>query len=221
MKNIIVYLLIIIIGLPVLSQINNVIYSGKAELLNYIDSEASHLGDTVQIRVNEPINLRDQRIFIPEGATILAEISSIRSAERLLKKGELNISLRSVHYPNGYVLPITGYVNTSDTPRKRLFHKEEPEYYVPEQFITEEERQKQYELTSNTTIKAKNESIKNKLARLGKITTGAIVGGPIGAGIAGASTLFDRGSDIHLEKGSLVQIYISNIGQGNMGFFLN
>ncbi len=158
----------------------------RGEIVAAISSETALVGDRVEVRLFEPLNLPAERIFVPVGAIISGRVEGVSEAERGLKSGSLQIVFRSLHYPNGYMLQTRGYLKDSGSRFNPLRNPQDGE------------------------LKAKA-NFREKVFRLGKIGVGTLLGGPVGAAAATGSLLFDRGAKLRLEAGQKVEVQLEYI----------
>lgn len=82
----------------------------QAEMITGVYSERSEIGDKVQVKLKEPINLVNERVFIPIESVIEGQIIEIHEAERGFRSGKAKVAFNRVYYPNGYFMDLEGYL---------------------------------------------------------------------------------------------------------------
>ncbi|MDJ0624922.1 MAG: hypothetical protein QNJ31_00965 [Candidatus Caenarcaniphilales bacterium] len=148
-----------------------------------LHSESSMQGDEVEVELLEPINLYNQRVFIPRNSVVVGKVLKVEESGRGLQKGKIRVVFDKIIYPNGFILGTESYISGSQNTRA--------------------ETQKQQ-------INGKA-NWKQKLLRAGKLTTGFVLGGPVGGAIAAGTLIFDKGGRIKIRPGDPVNIYVASI----------
>ncbi len=164
------------------AEINTLPSFVNTEMLNGLYSERSEIGDKVQVRLLEPVNLPNERIFIPIDSIIEGQVVEVREAERGLRGGKMKVAFNRVYYPNGYFMDLEAYLIGSKS--ETINTAEAPE------------------------VKGKT-SWGQRLLQIGKVGTGAFLGGPIGATAAVGSLIFDKGGKIRIQAGETVKIQLN------------
>lgn len=185
-------------NLLVLAESHTLPYTASATLLNNIFSDRVFTGDRVEAQISEPINLRNYRLFIPIGSIASGEVVEASPSSRGLQSAKLSIRLKTIHFPNGHVIFVDGHLINPHYKTNRF-----------SEFI----KQKKSSLTDtpyNPSLEGKS-SLKDKVLRIGKIGSSAIVGSPLGAAVATGSIIFDKGGNINMLKGDMVQIQLNSI----------
>ncbi len=153
------------------------------EMVSGLYSERSEIGDRVQVKVIEPINLRFERIFIPVGAIIEGRVTEVQEAGHGLKRGKVKVAFNRISYPNGFFLDTEGALMNSNV---------DP---------GDEEA---------ANIKGKSSWTQN-IWRAGKVGVGALIGGPIGATFAAGTLVFDKGGKVRIKPGDQAYVKIARV----------
>ncbi|MDX1917567.1 MAG: hypothetical protein SFT81_00265 [Candidatus Caenarcaniphilales bacterium] len=176
-------------GIRARAEINSLPAEAKASMMTGLYSERSEIGDRIEVRLIEPLNLRDQRTFIPLGSVFSGEVVDVEEAKIGLRKGKVKVVFHTIHFPNGYFLRTESYL-TND-----------------KRFLLGLEKQ---ELEHEDEVKGET-SWGQKVFRAGKVGAGALLGGPIGAAAASGVLIFDKGGKVRIKPGDEVEIYVREI----------
>ncbi|HEY9886049.1 MAG TPA: hypothetical protein V6C96_02190, partial [Vampirovibrionales bacterium] len=154
-------------------------------MLTGLYSERSEIGDDVELELMEPINLYNERVFIPISSVFVGKVVDIEESGRGLQRGKIRVLLNRILYPNGYILGTKAYIVDE---KKSLFNfNEQPG-----------------ELSGNADWK-------QKLWRAGKIGAGTLLGGPIGAAAATGVVIFDKGGKLRIRPGDPLKVNVERI----------
>jgi hypothetical protein len=145
-------------------------------------SQRSEIGDEIEIELLEPVNLYSRRIFIPSTSILVGKIQTIKEAQRGLRKGKVKVTFNRIIFPNGYVLATEAYLTN-----QRLMMDNESGNVIGQS------------------------DFRDKLTRLGKVSAGALFGGPLGAAAATGILIFDRGGKVRIAPGDLINVYILDV----------
>lgn len=145
-------------------------------------SERSEVGDEVEVELLEPLNLYNQRIFVPATSIITGRVQMVEEAGRGLRKGKVKVSFDRIIFPNGYVLGTEATITESKTE------------------INEDGEEVEGKL-----------NLKEKLWRFGKVGAGAILGGPVGAAAATGILIFDKGGKVRIPAGQVINVYVAQV----------
>lgn len=145
-------------------------------------SERSEVGDEVEVELLEPLNLYNQRIFVPATSIITGRVQMVEEAGRGLRKGKVKVSFDRIIFPNGYVLGTEATITESKTE------------------INEDGEEVEGKL-----------NLKEKLWRFGKVGAGAILGGPVGAAAATGILIFDKGGKVRIPPGQVINVYVAQV----------
>jgi hypothetical protein len=170
-------------NLPSKAEVTSLPSSVQAEMIDGLFSERAEINDKVEVRLLEPMNLWNDRLFIPVNSTVSGKVEEIQEAGRGLRKGKVKVSFNQIIFPNGYYLNAEGYLmGTKKT--------------------VEDEKNKQ--------VKGKA-TLGEKLVLVGKVGVGALIGGPIGAAAAAGALIFDKGGKVRIKDKEPVFINISRV----------
>jgi type IV secretion system protein VirB10 len=158
-----------------------------------ISTKNAKPGDHVYLQTNFPY-VQDGRMVIPEGTYVQGEITSVNRAGRVKGRAEVMMHFTTLIYPNGYTVSLPGSVDNVPGSRNDSLKSEEGKV------------QHEGEKGKDTATVA---STAGSGAAIGAIA-GGLKGAGIGAGIGGvaglASVLLTRGSDVHLDPGTAVEM---------------
>lgn len=178
-----------------------------------ISTKTARVGDSVYAQTQFPIAI-DDKMMIPAGTYVQGKISKITRPGRVKGRAEVLFNFTTLVYPSGYTVSLPGSVDTLDS----------------ENASTKD---------AEGTIQQRGEKGKDVGTVVGSGATGAVIGAAagggkgagIGAGIGGATglliTMLSRGSDVHLQAGTTVEMVINRdleldparIGGGGMMMF--
>ena len=108
-----VYLLIGSFILPVKGKVNSLPTEVQGAMITALYSERSEIGDRIEVKALEPLNLYEQRIFIPINAIFVGKIDEIQEAGRGLIRGKAKVSFQQIVYPNGYTLLVDAVLGSN------------------------------------------------------------------------------------------------------------
>ncbi|MGE0199443.1 MAG: S-layer homology domain-containing protein [Candidatus Melainabacteria bacterium] len=77
-----------------------------------LDSEIARVGDTVVLKIDQPLVSQDNYVVIPNGSQIVGSVSAVKPAERLGRNAEMQISFEQIVKPSGERLPIRAQIST-------------------------------------------------------------------------------------------------------------
>ena len=193
------FLLLLLIGLFSISCFSNEIDNNKSPLsltqaqlpaelevimLKGLYADRAEIGDKVQFKVLEPLNLPTEKVFIPKDSIIWGKVVMAEESERALKKAKIKVILDSIIYPNSYSLSVSGHL---------MGNKQNS--YNP----------------NNNTLYGKTSKFQQML-RIGKVGVGALLAGPLGAVTSAGALILDKGGRIRINEGDKVYIYLESVG---------
>jgi hypothetical protein len=161
-----------------LPEVDSLPATVQCQMLSSLFSERSEIGDKVEVKLAEPINLSNERVFVPVGAIISGQVSEVQEAGRGLKRGKVKVAFERIYFPNGFSLETDAYLMGN-----------------------------QKTLIENKDIEGKS-SWSQRFLQAGKVGAGALFGGPIGAGIAAGTLVFDKGGKVRIKEGETVSVRI-------------
>jgi|GEM_PF-4884645 len=164
-----------------------------AVMLTGLYSERSEIGDRVELRILEPINLREQRIFVPIDAIVSGQITDITEAQRGLRKGKITVKFKTIHYPNGYLLYIDGSLLTEVALQQKSSRLKS--------FVNK--------FTNKEEVKGET-SITRQLLRAGKLGLATVITGPAGAAISVGELIFDKGAKVRIKPGDIAYLHLKS-----------
>jgi hypothetical protein len=102
----------------IVNNINPSIQTQEAQLplevevlmLKGLYADQAEIGDEVEFRVLEPLNLPTEKIFIPKNSIILGKVIIIKEPGRVFQKTKIKVVLDTIIYPNDYSLAAEGYL---------------------------------------------------------------------------------------------------------------
>ena len=191
---------VLLLGLCAFAQPNEVVTipagtKVPVALKHAISTKSAREGDAVYAETTFPV-VQDSRVLIPAGTYVQGKISHVQRAGRIKGRAEVLIHFTTLIYPNGYTVLLPGSVENVPGADKTSMKGEEG------------------------TIRQDSQT-GEKAGTIAKTTgTGAVVGGlsgggkgaAVGAGIGGAVgtaiALLSRGSDVKLDAGTTLEMYI-------------
>jgi hypothetical protein len=78
------------------------------QLTTALTSESAHVGDQVQAKLANDIELGDATI--PAGSTLVGSVTQSKAGERMGKSGTLGLKFDSMRTPNGQDIPISAHI---------------------------------------------------------------------------------------------------------------
>jgi len=172
------------------------------ELRSGINTKSAKPGDGVYLASTFPVIIGN-RVMIPAGVYVQGVIDRVVRAGRVKGKSQLDMHFTSIIYPNGTVVEIPGIVNSLPGADKQAV-KDDGEGTVEQ-----------------NPDRGRNAGEIAKIAIPTGGTVGSIAGIPsghplagglagIGAGVAAAGlvSLFTRGADVNIQKGTQVEMML-------------
>lgn len=167
----------------------------RVRIEDKISSKSSKTGDRFNTKVTEPVYSSTGVIVVPNGSTIVGEISDVTPAQKGGKPGQIDVSFVEVRLPNGRVKAINGSLTSLDSENTK----------------------------SDNEGSASAEKMKNRKiifiggggaggAVLGAIIgggKGAIIGGIIGAGGGLLGERLTKGKEAEVKSGTEFGVYIN------------
>lgn len=77
-------------------------------LTRSLSSSMSRPGDPIEARLTETVNLGETNI--PQGSTVLGQVTEVQASQRMAKSGTLGIKFNKLRTPDGSETPITAHI---------------------------------------------------------------------------------------------------------------
>lgn len=162
---------------------------------NTLSSEVLTVGDSVSLNLGSPFFYQGA-IIAPANSIVNGSVVACEKAGRGGKHGKLKIKFTDIITPQGFRIPIAGKIKTEDN-TGMLYGG------------TNKDRAKK--VAKNTAVGAAGGALSGLIfgsASGGKAGKGAAVGTAIGSGLGLGKSLWDKGEDVVLNSGSILNIMI-------------
>ncbi|MBZ5701927.1 MAG: TrbI/VirB10 family protein [Acidobacteriia bacterium] len=164
-------------------------------LENGISTQSAKPGDSVYFQTAFPVT-QDNRIIIPVGSYVRGEVIEAKRPGRVKGRGEIRLRLDTLILPNGYTINLNAAPTGADTGGKEK---------VDSEGKIEGGGNKGGDAATIARTTATG-------ATIGAIVDRSAKGAGIGAGVGGiaglAAVLLTRGPDVHLPRGSTLDIVL-------------
>jgi type IV secretion system protein VirB10 len=170
------------------------------ELRSGIDTKSAKPGDGVYLASTFPVTIGN-RVMIPAGVYVQGVVDRVVRAGHIKGKSQLDMHFTSIIYPNGTVVEIPGIVNSLPGANKQTV-KDDGEGTVeqnPDKGRNAGEIAKIAIPTGGTVGSIAGISSGHPLA-------GGLAGIAAGVAAAGLVSLFTRGADVNIQKGTQVEM---------------
>ena len=176
------------------SEIVELPFSARVKMLSGVYSERSEVGDRIEALLLEPVNLKEQRIFVPVNSVFSGRVSDVKEAGRALRRGKVSVHFDTIHYPNGFILYINGMLHSADEGKLAMLSNS-----------------RENDANGNKNYLIGKIGIAQKAIGLGKIGAGAILAGPVGAALATGSLVFEKGGKVRINPDDEEKILVTSI----------
>jgi len=166
------------------------------ELEHAINTKSARDGDAIYCITNFPVVV-DGKIAIPPGTYMQGTIQHSQRAGRVKGKAEVLLHFTTLIFPSGYTVMLPGSVGGmpgSDTAQMKNKDSEG---------TMQGDSDKTHDAATVGKVAATGAGIGAIAGQSGK---GALEGGLAGAAVGLASVLLTRGPDVHLQKGTLIEV---------------
>lgn len=85
-----------------------------ARLKTTLDSANARRGDRFEAIITQPVFSADQQVILPEGTTLVGEVTLAAPARRYRRNGKLRFLFETVHVPNQQPAPLLGALHSVD-----------------------------------------------------------------------------------------------------------
>jgi hypothetical protein len=172
------------------------------ELRSGINTKSAKPGDGVYLASTFPVTIGN-RVMIPAGVYVQGVIDRVVRAGRVKGKSQLDMHFTSIIYPNGTVVEIPGIVNSLPGASKQSV-KDDGEGTV------EQNPDKGRNAAETAKIAIPTGGTVGSIAGIssGHPLAGGLAGIAAGVAAAGIVSLFTRGADVNIEKGTQVEMML-------------
>jgi hypothetical protein len=165
-------------------------------LKHAISTKSAKPGDPIYAQTTFPVVI-DERVMIPAGTYVQGTIASVTRPGRVKGRAELLFHFTTLIYPNGYTVLLPGAVDQ--------IPGQEHSKIKDQEGTVQQEGQKGKDAGTIATSAGTGASI----GALGTRTVkGAAIGGVGGAAVGTLITLLSRGSDLHIDQGTAVDMIL-------------
>ena len=166
------------------------------ELEHAINTKSARDGDAIYCVTNFPVVV-DGKIAIPPGTYLQGTIQHSKRAGRVKGKAEILMHFTTLIFPSGYTVMLPGTVGGMPGSETSQMKDKDSEGTV------QGDGNKTHDAATVGKVAATGAGVGAVAAQSAK---GAAVGGLAGAGIGLASVLLTRGPDVHLTRGTLIEV---------------
>jgi type IV secretory pathway VirB10-like protein len=166
------------------------------ELEHAINTKSARDGDAIYCITNFPVVI-DGKVAIPPGTYMQGTIQHAQRAGRVKGKAEVLLHFTTLIFPSGYTVMLPGSVGGmpgSDTAQMKSKDSEG---------TVQGDGDKTHDAATIGKVAATGAGIG---AIAGQSAKGALGGGLAGAAVGLASVLLTRGPDVHLQRGTLIEV---------------
>lgn len=164
-------------------------------LKHAISTKSAREGDAVYAETTFPV-VQDNQVLIPAGTYVQGKISHVQRAGRIKGRAEVLIHFTTLIYPNGYTVMLPGSVENVPGAERTSMKGEEG---------TIRQDSQTGQKVGTVASAAGTGAVVGGLSRGGK---GAAIGAGIGGAVGTAIALLSRGSDVRLDAGTTIEMYI-------------
>ena len=84
------------------------IWTVNALLAQEVTSARARPGDPVEALVVQPVYDKDKQLVVPQGATLVGQVTAARAARSFGRNGKLRFTFQQVRFPEGFGTPVQG-----------------------------------------------------------------------------------------------------------------
>ena len=172
------------------------------ELRSAIDTRSAKPGDGVYLASTFPVVVGD-RVLIPAGVYVQGVIDRVTRAGRIRGRAQLDMHFTSIIFPNGSVVEIPGMVNSLPGAKDQTV-KDDGEGTI------EQAGDKGRHAGTVAKIGVPTAATIGTItgAESGHPLAGGVAGVGVGLAAAGLTTLFTRGADVNIPRGTQVEMVL-------------
>ncbi len=171
------------------------------ELEHAINTKSAREGDAIYCKTNFPVVI-DGKIAIPPGTYVQGKIQHSQRAGRVKGKAEVVMNFTTLIFPSGYTVMLPGNVGGMPGANAQMKDKDN-------EGTVQGDSSKAKDAGTIATATATGAGV-GGLAGIssGRSGTGTLAGAGAGAAVGLASVLLTRGPDVHLERGTLIEVQL-------------
>jgi hypothetical protein len=166
------------------------------ELQHAINTKSARDGDAIYCITNFPVVI-DGKVAIPPGTYMQGTIEHSQRAGRVKGKAEVLLHFTTLIFPSGYTVMLPGSVGGMPGSETAQMKNKDTEGTV------QGDGDKTHDAATVGKVAATGAGIG---AIAGQSAKGAAMGGAAGAAIGLASVFLTRGPDVHLQRGTLIEV---------------
>ena len=86
----------------------------EARLLETVSSETAKVGSEVRALITKPLHSAEGDLIVPEGATLVGEVTQVEPARRFGRNGKLRFRFSRIEMPSGLARLVSGSLNAAE-----------------------------------------------------------------------------------------------------------